>query len=68
MGIKMTLWFCALMFTATIYNVVSAYSAMGDINVHDKFQEIGILYSAEKEAFPLPVRKPLQVQQLAYKD
>lgn len=43
MALKMTLWLCALMFVAMVYNGVSAYTAMGSANVQEKFQKIGLI-------------------------
>lgn len=57
MAFKVTLWVLALMFVSTIYNVVSAYTAMGAVNVQDKFQKIGLLHDGKTE-FPLPPKKP----------
>lgn len=57
MFFKITLWVLVLMFVSTIYNVVSAYTAMGAINVQDKFEQIGLLDDGKGE-FPLPPRKP----------
>lgn len=61
MVFKMTIWVCALLFTATMYNVVSAYNAMGAINVQGKFQQIGLL---DKD-LPLPPHKPAHFDRMA---
>lgn len=66
MALKMTLWAFGLLFIATIWNVVTAYNAMGDVNVQTQFYKIGILESGEKIAeFPLPAHKPLMIQEVA---
>ena len=61
---KMALWTCALLFFATVYNAVSAYEAMGSVDVQENFMRVGILEDNRHE-FPLPVRKPLQIEELA---
>lgn len=61
---KMALWACALLFIATVYNAVSAYEAMGSVDVQENFMRVGILEDS-REQFPLPQRKPLQIEQLA---
>ncbi|MFA5593439.1 MAG: hypothetical protein WC989_09030 [Micavibrio sp.] len=59
MALKMTLWAFALLFIATIWNAVTAYSGMGDMNVQGRFQTIGLLEDErEVAAFPLPPHKP----------
>ncbi len=45
------------MFMSTIYNVVAAYTGMGDVNIQGRFQEIGLLDDGKSE-FPLPPKKP----------
>jgi len=66
MTFKITLWAFGLLFIATLWNVASAYTAMGEVNVQDRFQEIGLLSGGEKMAeFPLPPRKPLQNSEFA---
>ncbi len=65
MMFKMTLWACALLFIATVYNVVGAYDAIGGVDVHEKFEEVGLLEDTTPGQYPLPVRKPLQVHELA---
>lgn len=65
MAFKMTLWLLALMFVATIYNVVGAYSAMGALNVQGKFQEIGLLDNGKIDGIPLPPHKPAQLSKIA---
>lgn len=60
---KMSLWFCALMFVATLYNAVNAYDAIGAVNVQDKFVEVGLI---QGDVSPkLPPRKPLQTEEFA---
>lgn len=54
---KITLWMFAIMFVSMMYNVVSAYSDMGEVNVQSKFQDIGLLNDGKSE-FPLPPKKP----------
>lgn len=61
---KMALWACALLFVATVYNAVSAFDAMGSVDVQQNFMRVGILENSGHE-FPLPVRKPLQTEELA---
>lgn len=61
---KMALWVCALLFVATLYNAVSAYEAMGSVDLHENFMRVGILEDSRQE-FPLPARKPLQIEELA---
>lgn len=65
MAFKMTLWACALLFVATVYNVVGAYDAMGSVDVQSRFQEVGLLDGGSAEGYPLPQRKPLQIRELA---
>lgn len=65
MAFRLTVWLLALTFVATIYNVVSAYGALGEMNVQSRFQEIGLLHDGRVYAHPLPPRKPLQVSELA---
>ena len=60
---KMALWLCALMFLATLYNAVSAYEAIDDLDIQDRFMQVGLLEG--KADYPLPARKPLQVEHLA---
>ena len=62
---KLTLWACALLFVATVYNVVGAYDALGGVDVQGKFEEVGLLEGTAQGQFPLPVHKPLMTQQLA---
>ena len=57
MAFKLTLWVLVLTFVATIYNVVEAYSAMGSMNVQDKFEQIGLLDHGQS-SIPIPPRKP----------
>lgn len=63
MAFKMTLWLCALMFIATLYNAVSAYDAMGGVDVQHQFMKVGLLQG--KADMPVPPRKPLEIEQLA---
>jgi hypothetical protein len=60
---RMTLWLFGLLFIATIYNVVSAYTAMGSMDVQEKFEEIGLL--EDGKGLPYPPRKPLQISEMA---
>lgn len=64
MMFKMALWACALLFFATVYNAVSAYEALGSVDIQDSFMRVGILEGSRQE-FPLPVRKPLQTEEFA---
>lgn len=57
---KVTIWVCVLMFISTVYNVVAAYTGMSDMNVQDKFQEIGLLHDGKSE-YPLPPKKPVNL-------
>jgi len=63
MAFKMALWVLCVMFAATMYNVVSAYSAMESSEVQTKFQQIGLLHSPS--SIPIPPRKPVLVQEFA---
>lgn len=63
MAFKMTLWVLCVMFVATMYNVVSAYSAMGSAEVQTRFQQIGLLHS--QPSVPIPPRKPVMAQEFA---
>lgn len=65
MAFKMTLWACGLLFIATVYNVVGAYDAMGGVDVQGKFEQVGLLHDGDGSAFPLPQRKPLNIQEVA---
>lgn len=65
MAFKMTLWTCALLFIATLYNVIGAYAAMNSVNMQSRFQEVGLLESGVERGHPLPQRKPLQIRELA---
>lgn len=60
---KMTLWLCALMFLATLYNAVSAYEAIGDVDVQDKFIQVGLI--EDQAHHSTPPKKPLQIERLA---
>lgn len=62
---RMTLWLCGLLFIATIYNVTSAYNAMGSVDVQSRFEEIGLLENGK--GLPYPPRKPLQSSEFAAK-
>ncbi len=63
MAFKMALWVLCVMFAATLYNIVSAYSAMESSEVQNRFQQIGLLEQAS--TIPIPPRKPVMVQELA---
>lgn len=65
MAFKMTLWACALLFVATLYNVIGAYDAIGSVDVQSRFEEVGLLEGGSSESHPLPQRKPLQIRELA---
>ena len=67
MMFKMALWACALLFIATVYNVVGAYDAIGAVDVQAKFEEVGLLEGTRSGEHPQPVQKPLQTQELAAK-
>ena len=58
MAFKMTLWLLALMFTATIYNVVTAYNAMGSVDVQQRFETIGLIEYSNPQGFIIPEHKP----------
>ena len=62
MAFKMTLWVLALMFVAMVYNGVSAYSAMGSMNVQDRFEEIGLIEYRNPNGFIIPAHKPAPPQ------
>lgn len=66
MALKMALWLFALLFIATLWNVVTAYQALGEADVSARFVEMGILGGTRAAAeFPLPVRKPSMMQDIA---
>jgi hypothetical protein len=65
MTLKMTLWISTLLFIAMMWNVISAYKAMGEVNVQNRFEQIGLLHTGAPQAFPLPPRKPLMTEQFA---
>lgn len=66
MALRLMLWAFALLFIATIWNVITAYNGMAGMNVHGKFQQIGLLEGGIANAeFPLPPKKPLMLQELA---
>ncbi len=52
----MTLWFCALMTAAMVYNGSVAYMAMGSSNVQQKFLEIGLIAPTSNHI--IPAHKP----------
>ena len=58
MAFKMALWLLALMFVAMVYNGVSAYSAMGSMDVQDRFEKIGLIEYRNPHGYIIPVRKP----------
>lgn len=59
MVFKMTVWLLALVFVAMVYNGVSAYSAMGAIDVQTKFEKIGLIAYGNPNGYIIPVRKPV---------
>lgn len=65
MAFKMSLWACALLFIATLYNVIGAYAAMGSVDMQNRFQQVGLLEGGKEDGYPLPQRKPLQIRELA---
>ena len=62
MTFKMTLWLLALMFVAMVYNGVSAYTAMGAMDVQGKFEQIGLIEYRNPDGFIIPERKPAPPQ------
>lgn len=54
-----------LVFSVVTYNVCMAYQDLQDVNVHSKFQEIGLLEELGEKTALIPPRKPLQDNQLA---
>lgn len=58
MAFKMTLWVLALMFVAMVYNGVSAYTAMGAMDVQGKFEQIGLIEYRNPNGFIIPAHKP----------
>lgn len=66
-GFRVTLWLFGLLFIATIYNAVTAYNAMGAMNVQERFEKIGLL-EGDGISFPIPPRKPLMINELASND
>jgi hypothetical protein len=67
MMFKMALWACGLLFIATLSNVIGAYDAMGNLDIQEKFEEVGLLADPRPDVYPLPIQKPLQTQELAAK-
>lgn len=49
MALKMTLWLCALMFVAMVYNGISAYKAMGSADIQKNFQRIGLITQPQNQ-------------------
>jgi hypothetical protein len=58
MAFKMALWALALMFVAMVYNGVSAYSAMGAMDVQTRFEQIGLIEYRNPHGFIIPAHKP----------
>jgi hypothetical protein len=58
----MTLWVLALMFVAMVYNGVSAYSAMGAMDVQGRFEQIGLIEYSNPQGFIIPAHKPMPPQ------
>lgn len=58
MAFKMTLWVLVLMFAAMVYNGVGAYTAMGSVDVQERFEKIGLIEYRNPNGFILPARKP----------
>ncbi len=58
MTFKMTLWLLALMFVAMVYNGISAYTAMGAMDVQGKFEQIGLIEYRNPNGYIIPARKP----------
>ena len=63
MNYRLNLALMLLVFSVVTYNVCMAYQNMDDINVHGKFQQIGLL--EEQKTVLLPPRKPLQDNEFA---
>ncbi len=57
MGTKVMLWGFAFFLAMASYSASNAYTAMNQMDVHDKFKEIGLL-DAGPHMFPVPIRKP----------
>jgi hypothetical protein len=62
MAFRMTLWVLALMFVAMVYNGVSAYSAMGAMDVQGRFEQIGLIEYRNTGGFIIPAHKPMVPQ------
>jgi hypothetical protein len=54
-----------LVFSVVTYNVCMAYQSLEDVNVHGKFQQIGLLEEQSAKTALIPPRKPLKDNQLA---
>jgi len=67
MAFKMTVWMLALVFVAMVYNGVSAYSALGSVDVQGKFEQIGLITYGNPHGFIIPAHKPAppEVERLA---
>lgn len=70
MTLNFTLWIFALLFIAALWNGLTAYTAMGDVDVQRKFYSIGLLdndavTSSGNAIHPLPQRKPVPVSHIA---
>lgn len=65
MNYKLNFALMLLVFSVVTYNVCMAYQEMADVNVHDKFQQIGLLEEPDLKTALIPPRKPLQDNQLA---
>ena len=64
MNYKLNFAAMLLVFSIVTYNVCMAYQNLEDINVHGKFQQIGLL--EQKHDFLIPPRKPIPpTQELA---
>lgn len=63
MNYKLNFTLLLLVFSIVTYNVCMAYQDMEDMNVQDKFQQIGLLETPKN--FFVPPRKPLQDNQFA---
>lgn len=59
MAFKMTMWILALMFAATIYNVVGAYAALDEVNVQERFETIGLIEYSNPHGYIIPAHKPV---------
>lgn len=65
MAFKMTLWLLALVFVAMVYNGVSAYSALGSVDVQGRFEQIGLIAYRNPNGFIIPTHKPPAPERLA---